>query len=183
MEVYHGSNSNFKKLRIARNIVRSSSTMLNEGMGIYFSTDRNVAKSYGKYLYTLEINDKYFKDFREEKVCRQYVFNIVKYIFNKTGLDISRYLYIDCLVMYIKCGNLAINKIGKEISMLLDSNEKWYRLGEKEIENVYKILKEYDKKGLKVYMFEYHIPNIGIIKDVSEEVVKKEKLEAKSFGN
>ena len=59
MVVYHGSNSNFKKLRISKDLVKRESTKTNEGMGIYFTTDKEIARSYGKYIYTIEINDKY----------------------------------------------------------------------------------------------------------------------------
>ena len=48
MIVYHGSNSNFKSLRISKSLVKHNSTLLNEGLGIYFSTDKEVARSYGK---------------------------------------------------------------------------------------------------------------------------------------
>lgn len=65
MIAYHGSNRNFKKLRISKQLVQRTSTELNEGIGIYFSTNKRVAESYGNYVYILEINDKYFKDFRK----------------------------------------------------------------------------------------------------------------------
>ena len=45
MIVYHGSDSNFRKLRIAKELVKNSSTMLNEGMGIYFFTNKEQTQS------------------------------------------------------------------------------------------------------------------------------------------
>lgn len=73
MIVYHGSNSNFRTLRISKNLVNHKSTITNEGLGIYFSTNLDVAKSYGKYIYTLEINDKVLIDFRSRGNCRRYL--------------------------------------------------------------------------------------------------------------
>ena len=76
MIVYHGSNSNFTKLRIAKSLVKNSSTLENEGPGIYFSTDKSVAKHYGKYVYTLDINDKYFLDSRNAVICKKCLYSI-----------------------------------------------------------------------------------------------------------
>lgn len=66
MIVYHGSNSNFKKLRIAKSLVKHQSTLENEGLGIYFTTDKEIARSYGKWIYSLEIPDDMI-DFRNKK--------------------------------------------------------------------------------------------------------------------
>jgi len=83
MIAYHGSNSCFKNLRIHKSLVKSSATALNEGLGIYFSLDRDVASSYGKYMYTLEINDNYIKDFRVLAVCKKYVADLIRYIYTR----------------------------------------------------------------------------------------------------
>lgn len=180
MIVYHGSNSNFRKLRIAKELVQRESTKTNEGMGIYFSTDINVAKSYGKYLYTLEINDKYFKDFRRRGICRLHVAQIAKKIYKELNIDILDYINMQELTERMYWGNQAICSVGHEIYMLLDSNEKWYRnVSNTKIERTYQMLRAIDKKSLKAYMFNYQIPNIGVIKDVSENTVKiinKEKI-------
>ena len=72
--------------------------------------------------------------------------------------------------MYL--GGLAINGVGRELYLLLDSNEKFYRLPQYKIEKVYQMLRGFDRKPPKAYMFNYHIPNIGVIKDVSDDVVR-----------
>ena len=38
-------------------------------------------------------------------------------------------------------------------------NEKWYNIPQYKIERVYQMLRVYDKKSLKAYMFNYHIKN------------------------
>lgn len=172
MLVYHGSNRNFRKLRIAKELVQRESTKTNEGMGIYFSTDKEVARSYGKYIYTLEINDKYFKDFRRRTICKLHIAVIAKYIYKKLSIDILDYFSMDNLAERMYWGGQAICSVGHEIYMLLDSNENWYNLPQYKIEKVYQMLRGYDKKSLKAYMFNYHIKNIGVIKDVSEDVVR-----------
>lgn len=173
MIVYHGSNSNFKKLRISSSLVKHESTKTNEGLGIYFSTNKEVARSYGKYLYTLEINDKYFVDFRNKARCRLYVTTLVKNIYNETKIDISKYLDINDLVNRMYWGGQSISGVGREIYMLLDSNENWYMSTPiSKIERIYQILRAYDKKHLYAYMFNYHIKDIGVIKNVDDNIVR-----------
>ena len=148
MIVYHGSNSRFEKLRIHKDLVKHNSTMLNEGLGIYFSTDIEVARSYGKYMYTLELNDRYVRDFRNKRVCKKYVVGLCKHIYDKEKIDISRYFDSSNLVNYMHLGGVAIYRAGREVYMLLDSNEHWYRVDNKKIERVYKLLERYDKNNL-----------------------------------
>lgn len=172
MIVYHGSNSNFKSLRINKKLVKRKSTLENEGLGIYFSTDINVATEYGKYIYTLEVNDSYFLDFRKKKVCESYIQKIVASIYNKIGIDISVYINLYVTITYLQCGGIAISGLGRELYLQLDSNSDWYSLPKTKIDAVYRMLRMFDKNCPKVYMFTYHIKNIGIIKDVSDDVVR-----------
>lgn len=172
MIVYHGSNSCFKKLRIHKSLVKSSATALNEGLGIYFSLDKDVAESYGKYMYTLEINDRYLRDFRMESVCRKYVADLVKHVYKQEKINLFNYFDAASLVMYIYNGNIAISGVGREVYMLLDSNENWYRLGQDTIDKVYKILEKYDESNLYAYLFNYNIRNIGVIKKIDDNIVR-----------
>lgn len=172
MIVYHGSNRNFKKLRIAKELVQRESTKTNEGMGIYFSTDKEVARSYGKYIYTLEINDKYFLDFRARGRCRIYVGKIAQKIYKELKIDILDYISLEDTADRMYWGGLAISSVGREIYMLLDSNEKFYKLPKYKIERVYQMLRGFDRKPPKAYMFNYHIKNIGVIKVTDENIVK-----------
>jgi len=172
MIVYHGSNSNFKKLRIAKELVKHESSQLNEGLGIYFSTNKKVAESYGKYLYTLEINNKYFVDFRNKSKCQAYIRGIVLEIQQKTDIDILRYINLDTLLYYIHSGNVAISGTCREIYLILDSDEYFYSLPKIKIDRVFQILRTYDSKHLYAYMFNYHIKDIGVIKKVTDDIVK-----------
>ena len=178
MKAYHGSDSDFKKLKISKNLVKRGSTKTNEGYGIYFSTDIEVAKSYGQYVYMLEINDEYLLNFKSIKVCRRYLYNIRLEIKKKYNLDIADYIKLEEVAEYMKLGGLSICGTGRELYRMLDSNYKWYQdVSNTKIENVYRLLRNYDKKHLKAYTFNYHIPNIGVIKDVSEDVVRIVKKE------
>mgnify|MGYP000886981820 FL=1 len=172
MIVYHGSNSCFKNLRIHKSLVKSSATAMNEGLGIYFSLNRSVAGSYGRYIYTLEVNDAYIKDFRAKAVCHKYVVDLIRYIYSQEKVDISQYINVMTLVQCVYDGNIAVSGISREVYMLLDSNEKWYRLNEKKIEAAYKLLERYDKNHLQIYLFNYNINNIGIIKVIDPNIVR-----------
>ncbi|MCI5760068.1 MAG: hypothetical protein MR218_08465 [Eubacterium sp.] len=180
MIVYHGSSHNFHTLRLCPKYT-GQSTRENEGVGIYFSTNRSVAESYGKYIYTLEINDDVLIDFRKKSEARKYVSAMLTNIRKKTKVPVQNYLGASSLADYIVNGTVCIANLGeREINLLLDSTERWYTDGitETQRQNVYRALRQEDKK-LKAYMFPYHIRDIGVIKDVSPEVVKimgKEKV-------
>lgn len=172
MIVYHGSNSRFETLRIGKNLVKHDSSLLNEGMGIYFSTDRKIAESYGKYLYTLEINDAKIYDMRSSRIVQARIKQIAKEILKVTGVNILPYLNIREIAQYVVDGRVAIDGMCREIYMLLDSNEDWYFAAGNKVENVYKQLERLSKVKIPAYLFNYHIPNIGIIKIVTPDVVR-----------
>ena len=181
MIVYHGSDSNFRKLKIAKGLVRCESTMNNEGLGIYFSTDRSVAESYGKYLYTIEINDKYIVDFRKKAKCVSYIRKIISTVYKNTGVMIDNYFSAEELVNSMYFGRQAISKIGKDIAEVLDNTENFYfAYNQTTREKVYKELRKIDKELKIAYMFTYYIKNIGVIKCADENIVRiinKEKID------
>ena len=172
MIVYHGSNKCFRTLKISDRLVRSDASKLNEGIGIYFSTDKDVASSYGKYVYTLEINNKYIYDFRSKSGIKHYIVKVAFDIYEKYEIDILKYIDIDILIEYIYSGNIAISAICREIYLILDSNESWYKVAGDKMDKVYKFLEKYDKQKQVVYLFNYNIKGIGVIKKVGDDIVR-----------
>lgn len=173
MIAYHGSNSNFKQLRISSTLTKYESTMNNEGPGIYFSTDKEVARSYGKWIYILEINDKVIKNFKNKKVCIAYVNSIIREIQKKYGVDISKYIDTTTLVKCINFGGIAVSGTCHEIIMLLDSNYEWYKnVPNSKIQRIYQTLRGLDKRCPAVYLFNYNIKNIGVIKRLGDDIVR-----------
>ena len=174
MIVYHGSIHNFRRtLRLCPQYTQQY-TRENEGVGIYFSTNRSVAESYGRYIYTLDINDDALLDFRKKTEARKYVNTMLANVRKKTKVPVQKYLDVPLLVYDIVNGKVFIMNLGERtINLYLNSNEHWYsdKITETQRQNVYRALKQEDKK-LKAYMFSYHIKDIGVIKDVSPEVVK-----------
>lgn len=174
MIVYHGSDSNFRKLKIAKGLVRCESTINNEGLGIYFSTDREIAESYGnKYLYTLEVNDKYFVDFRKKVECVSYIRKIISTVYKNTGVRIDKYFSAEECINSIYLGRQAISTVGKDIGELLDNTEEFYfAYNQTTREKVYRELRKIDRELKIAYMFSYYIKNIGVIKCADENIVR-----------
>lgn len=173
MRVYHGSNHNFKKLRISKSLCNYESTLQNEGLGIYFTTDLEVAKSYGKYIYILEINPAHFIDFRKEYACKVYLNKMVIELCNLIHKDIRYMLNMQSIVLYMHAGGIALYQTGVEVYMNLDSCEDFYtRLTDKERQKIRQFLYSYDKSHLGAYMFTYSIKNTGVCKTVDESVVR-----------
>ena len=179
MIVYHGSDSNFKQLRIAKSLVKHRSTLENEGLGVYFALDKEVARSYGKYIYTLDINNKYLKDFRNASVCDSYLRRIAEEIQKDININILYYIDLNQFITRMCCGGISIASTCEDIYNILENNEDWYIVTNKSRrERAYKVLRNYDKNHLYAYLFMYHIPNIGVIKVIDDNVVKIVKKES-----
>lgn len=101
MLVYHGSNSNFKQLRISKSLVNIESTLTNEGLGIYFSTNKEIASSYGKYLYTIDINDRILLDFTKRQICERFINSITNEVYKKHGFNLRQFMGNDTINMLI----------------------------------------------------------------------------------
>ena len=170
MIVYHGSKHNFKTLRIRKDLTKNS-TKENEGYGIYFSLDKSVAQSYGQYLYTIEIADKWFVDMRRRDVCRAYVNKLSRDLYQAFGFRLERYVNVATLVDYIQHGGIAVSGIGREVELLLDSSEDFYLGPGRKSQKIFAWLNKW--AGVpKAYLFTYHIKDCGIIRDVSPEVAR-----------
>ena len=176
MIVYHGSNSNFSKLRVSPRLTRSSSGYLSEGYGIYFSLNRDIAKQYGKYLYTLSINDNLVIDFRKISNCRKFLYKLLNYIKRDCNVDLVKYIKapnVDVIINLMHNGKLGINSLGRELNDILNANCDFYSdLSESCKDNIFRKIRVNLKKMLAVYLFNNEIPNIGILKDISSNTVK-----------
>ena len=172
MIAYHGSDANFKQLRISKSLVKHRTTLENEGLGIYFSTDKEIARSYGKYMYTLKINNKYLKDFRNQTTCEKYLIGIADTITKSININILNYIKFQEFVQRMCYGGISIASTCKDIYDILENTETWYSATSKSRREIaYKILRKYDKNHLFVYLFKYNIPNVGVIKTIDENVV------------
>lgn len=71
------------------------------------------------------------------------------------------------------CGGISIYNIGsRQLPLMLDSSYEWYEdIKQTKMNKIYALMRKFDKR-LKVYMFTYHIQNIGIIRTTDENIVK-----------
>lgn len=183
MIVYHGSSANFGQLRVGKRLVRNSSSLTNEGMGIYFSLDKNVAKSYGKYLYTINI-DASVIDYRLAVNSKLYIEAIRNYIIHKFGVDISNYIDYNAISWFVQSGVVGVQGLPVEIMLCLDSKGEFYAdVNQNVIDEIFKVLmseriiKREFAKWNTAYIFPYNIPDCGIIKDVRyAHIINKEVI-------
>lgn len=177
MYVYHGSNHSFRVLRIRKDLTKESS-LKNEGYGVYFALSRSVASSYGKFLYTIEISDGYLTDMRRLDTCKAYIRRISGNVYKRFGFHLEAYINMPMLAEYIRCGNVSIADIGRELQNLLDSNELFYRHHGNHSEEIFKWL-VFREHYPSVYLFTSEIEGNGVIKRVTPEVarlVSKERV-------
>lgn len=177
MLVYHGSSHNFKTLRIRKDLTRESSKN-NEGYGIYFSLDKSVAMSYGRYVYTIQVADNYLIDMQDMRLCLGYVHKICKEFHDMFGVRLEWFLDVRSLAEYLQCGTIPVIGVCREIKLLLDSNERFYVKCGRHVESMFKWLDFY-AGAPKAYLFTYQIKDCGIIRDVSPSVatiVQKERI-------
>ncbi len=178
MLVYHGSNHNFRKLRIRKDLT-SESSMLNEGHGIYFSTDESIAASYGKYLYAIYICE-HILDFRIRETCKTYLLHIQALIYPNTGIMLHDFCDLEMITDCINSGKIAISDIGKQLQLQLYQNNAFNKLETKCISRVDSLLAMCDRNCPPVYLFPYHIKDCGIIKQVNPQTMFLAKIPKKT---
>lgn len=181
MLVYHGSNHCFKQFRIDKKLVNSQSTLDNEGLGIYFSTDRKVAESYGRYLYTIDLDESVVLDFRKRVVVHSYLTGMVRRASQAIKKPLClREETLQNIEKYILQGSVAVSGIAEEVALSLDSEEDWYtKYTESERKKVLKELKAFEYNRLNIYLFPYNIKGCGVMKRLEARfyrIVNRERI-------
>lgn len=177
MVVYHGSNHSFQTMRIRKDLTKQS-TLENEGYGIYFSLSRAVAESYGKWLYTIAVNDRFLVDMRSMRNCRVYVMKLRQEMLMMFKIRLEDYIDLRTVARYLNSGGVAICGVATEVKNLLDSSELFYMQNGSRVEAIFAHLNKWTGVP-KAYIFPYHIKGCGIIRDLSPTVagiIDKERL-------
>lgn len=177
MIAYHGSSHNIKKIRTAPKL-SSETSRNNEGPGCYFFTDsKKKAASYGKFVYTLEIDDP-VPDFRRPKTTIRYLENMAAYVKSAEHIDIRKFLDFEPIADYVADGRISVRGIPREVWLGLDSNPEFYEAAGKmtDIERIRQCIKQYGRKFLPhAWLFSASIENAGIV--VQEDCVRILKKE------
>lgn len=193
MIVYHGSNSNFNKLRISKELVhwekehsdedgikfRYLPSGYTEDIGIYFTSNKELAKQYGKYIYTLEINDKYVKDLRGRTACRLFLSKMAQEIYKKIDVDILEYINLEQLAERMYFYTTCISTIYTDIEIILNNNKYFNELAVSKRDRVNQMIRAYCKREIIVILFNSAVNGQGVIKKVNDDIVRiinKEQL-------
>lgn len=167
MILYHGSSHRFSKpdMRAIKKYCGDSSRN-NEGYGLYCSTDIDVARSYGKYTYIMEVDDKHVIDFSKMTNCKFILKKLIINVRNKTGIDITPFIDAMYICSGIQQGKIGVAFIGDYIRVILDNSEKFYVRYGKYVDNVLNALTDFDNKCVpKIYKVQCNVRNVVIIKD------------------
>ena len=182
MTVYHGSAHNFQNLKVTP-AMAGESAKRNEGPGIYFSKQKSVAESYGKYIYTIRLDKNIIMDFRKYSTCLKYLKSICETVRKSAGVKISEYVNINKTAEYLHEGNVAISATGWELWLLLDATEDFHRhIGCTKQLAIYKALKKWDRENPKIYLYTDSIKDVGVIRRHGlghAEIISKEKQREK----
>lgn len=126
MILYHGTNKKFTQFKIGAEYARCHEIDLVEGYGVYLASNSELSKSYGSYLYTIEVDDTLISDYTDEAYIYELFFQIQKDL--NFDLSILGEDQISELVDSILTGFSSVTGLGKEICDRLDSLEVFYVL-------------------------------------------------------
>ena len=96
IKLYHGDNFGLKEVN--GNYSRMNSGNNQEGIGIYFSTDKNVADSYGKFIYEITIDNTKLLKSREswkKQLSINYLEKLLKELLKTDNKGELWYLFTD----------------------------------------------------------------------------------------
>jgi hypothetical protein len=165
MLLYHGSPQKFTDFKVSENLCRHDiQTILTEGVGIYMSRDIKVAKSYGEFLYTVEVDDTLVLDMTNFIVVRSLIskfsknlevlgFNLIKYIKAST---------LESMVSGIVLGSFSCTDMARELELLLDCNE-YFHTDNNKITSVYKNLQKTQKDILRSHIIKFTDISLGTV--------------------
>lgn len=120
--LYHGSHKLFNSFKIGKEWVVRDESLLAEGLGIYLTEDKKLADSYGKYLYTVEIDEQSVTDFTDAFVVRK----VIHSISTDVTISLDEEIDIEQVIERVLNGGIKVTQLYDEINQLLDSNYSFY---------------------------------------------------------
>lgn len=143
MILYHGSYKKFNKFEISEVLsIHDSQTVLPEGIGIYMIDDKEFTKSYGNFIYKVEIKENNIFDATNKKEIKNKIDELNSSII---GVNIYNYLTknnLEDVLHGVLRGNLSIVRLGREISLLLDSKEEFWSDNEDNAQEILDAIEE-----------------------------------------
>jgi len=165
MLLYHGSPKEFKRLRVHKDLCRHDiQTVLPEGIGIYMTNKLEVAKSYGEFVYTLEVKDSTLIDMTYWEGINQ-VFDLLRNFMIRHRFDFDDYIEAKVaqrIIEGIVYGVIPCTGLDRELSLCFDSNAKFYE-DYNDIETITELLEEANRKVLEMYVMKYNDTSLGVV--------------------
>lgn len=122
MILYHGSMRKFDRFSISKSLVNGSVENLVEGLGVYMTSDYDLASTYGDTIYTIEVNNNSISDFTNINYIKRLLNNIEL----EVGIVLDDYFNVDDMILDVKDGFISTTLLYKEICDQLDSSEAFY---------------------------------------------------------
>jgi hypothetical protein len=121
VRLYHGSIADFDTFKISKENLRTKEDSLMEGMGIYFSESEDFAKSYGTFIYAVDLDEKDCWDCTKATTLKSFIKKVSK----KVNFPVENYVPMMC-IEGILSGDNSVTKFGREMTMWLDCTESFY---------------------------------------------------------
>ena len=180
MILHHGSTKDFDKFEISEKHLSTKIENLIEGMGIYFSDNKEFVKSYGNFIYTIDMDNNDCWDFTNPETMPMFIDKISE----KVKFPILNFLSPNSFE-WILNGNLSIRRFSREIMLQLDSVETFYEvLGNRDSEELFEeITKEYEKLLFSKRFFKYFDASFKTViylctnKEDTVKILSKERVE------
>lgn len=121
LNLFHSSNSKFEEFKISKELSNTELKQLKQGLGVYMSADKSSVENYGKYLYTINIDEKQISDFTN----KNYITSLFEKISKEVDVDLLGIIGVDTLVDCLSTGFYPVTNF-EDISLLLDSYDMFY---------------------------------------------------------
>lgn len=170
MIVYYGSSKHFTNIKDLLDINDPNCNGV-EGVGVYISTNIEIARTRGSYIYRIDLRNEYIKDFRNPGFAEDSISALCMIPANITGRTLPPDIRAE-LVESILTGNSVIGTLDQELLERLECYDWWYdEVTQRQQEEVSFHLSETIKRYTKVYTFsEGSLGNkfvVGVIKDLN----------------
>ena len=117
--LYHGSSEKFEHFLIKKDLAKTDYNNLVEGYGIYMTEDESIAMTYGNNIYKVEVPKSKVLDTTSKLELK----SLINKLSEVVGVNILEEINFNDLYKGVKCGNISVSELYKEISLILENNE------------------------------------------------------------
>ena len=178
MIVYCSSDMLDRQLKIPLSLKHDDIEQLKEGLGVYFSLKKSDVMHSGKFVYTVELNDRAIIDFRKRSVIENYLMKMITDVAVKYKVDLLRYFTLPEMVDNIDSGCISIDNLANSIVYIITHNEQLVKsMTAQTLSEMCNYIKFFKTHNAHAYFFKDKNKNIGVIKNTRPEIAKIVKVE------